>query len=56
MKVAQHKEVFAAVQANVKIHVATNGEGDLVWIDDFTDEMFNKFYALYEREIKRLSK
>lgn len=56
MKVAQHKAVFAAVQANVKIHVATNGEGDLVGIELFDDSMFELFYALYEREIKRLSK
>lgn len=55
MKVSQQQAVFAAVRANIKIHVATNGEGDLVWIDDFTDEMFRKFYALYVREIKRLN-
>ena len=56
MKVAQHKAVFAAVNTNIAIHINTNGEGDLVGIEDFDDAMFELFYALYEREIKRLSK
>lgn len=55
MKAAQHKEIFAAVRANVENFIATQGEGELINIEHFDDTMFDLFEALYEKEISRLA-
>ena len=47
MKVLEVKNVMQAVQKNISIHKDTCGEGCLVGIDDFTEEMLDKFFSLY---------
>jgi len=56
MKAAQHKEIFDAVRANVENFIVTQGEGELINIEHFDDNMFDLFESLYEKEISRLAK
>lgn len=55
MKAAQHKEIFAAVRVNLENFLLTKGEGELINIEHFDDDMFELFEALYEKEISRLA-
>lgn len=55
MKVSETKAVFAAVKQNVAVYIETKGEGVQVGLDNFSEEMLDKFDSLYEREVNRLN-
>ena len=56
MKALEMKVVFEAVKKNVAIFVATQGEYELVGLDDFSPKMLDMFDAFFEREVSKLSK
>lgn len=56
MKALQIKEVVQALQKNVQIYISTQGEGMLVGLDDFTDEMLDKFDLMFSLEIDKLNR
>lgn len=55
MKPAQHDEIFAAVRANLQHYVETQGEGLLLNIDHFDEDMFELFSRWFEKEVARLA-
>lgn len=55
MKPAQHDEVFAAVRINLQHYKDTQGEGGLLNVDHFDDDMFELFSRWFEKEVERLA-
>lgn len=55
MKASNQKLVLQAVQKNIRIYVETKGEGCLVGLDDFTEEMETLFDNMFGYEVERLN-
>lgn len=55
MKALNQKLVLQAVQKNVVIYTQTQGEGELVGLDNFDERMLDLFDALFENEVRKIS-
>lgn len=55
MKALNQKLVLQAVQKNVAIYTQTQGEGELVGLDNFDERMLDLFDALFENEVRKIS-
>jgi hypothetical protein len=55
MKALNQKLVLQAVQKNVQVYTQTQGEGELVGLDNFDERMLDLFDALFENEVRKIS-
>ena len=55
MKALNQKLVLQAVQKNLSIYTQTQGEGELVGLDNFDERMLDLFDALFENEVRKIS-
>lgn len=55
MKALNQKLVLQAVQKNLSIYAQTQGEGELVGLEDFDEKMLDLFDALFENEVRKIS-
>ena len=55
MKALNQKLVLQAVQKNVQVFTQTQGEGELVGLDNFDERMLDLFDALFENEVRKIS-
>ena len=55
MKALNQKLVLQAVQKNVQVFTQTQGEGELVGLDNFDERMLDLFDTLFENEVRKIS-
>lgn len=55
MKALNQKLVLQAVQKNIQVYTQTQGEGELVGLDNFDERMLDLFDALFENEVRKIS-
>lgn len=55
MKALNQKLVLQAVQKNVQVYTQTQGESELVGLDDFDERMLDLFDTLFENEVRKIS-